>query len=132
MGHGVAVGLDAEDPGRFELRRLADVVLGPGESASGPEELCRYWTRKEAAVKATGDGIGAGLRGVITSSPTAPAVLVSYAGRPGLEARMTDLVIAGPHLAALVALTAHPIEIVQHHVDGADLAGAEPFPMIGV
>lgn len=53
------VGVDVEepqDPGRLDAIR-AD-VLAPGETTSGtPGDLLRVWVRKEAQLKASGDGL---------------------------------------------------------------------------
>ncbi|MBF4576125.1 4'-phosphopantetheinyl transferase superfamily protein [Frondihabitans sp. VKM Ac-2883] len=53
------VGVDVEepqDPGRLDSIR-AD-VLAPGETTSGtPDDLLRVWVRKEAQLKASGDGL---------------------------------------------------------------------------
>lgn len=78
----VPVGLDVEQRGR-SLADIADAVL-----AGEPEgDLLVYWTRKEALVKATGDGLKVPMTDVLVSAASAPAALLSWRGRPDLPAR---------------------------------------------
>lgn len=92
-----AVGVDVEELSRGERGvEVARVALSAAEravlDALAPAErgaaFVRYWTRKEAVVKATGDGITAGLRRVVVSGPGEPARLVDWEGRPDLAGRL--------------------------------------------
>jgi 4'-phosphopantetheinyl transferase len=66
---GGAVGIDVERIARFERGTLADRYFAPGERAAidrcppedRPSGLAALWTRKEAFLKATGEGIARGL-----------------------------------------------------------------------
>ena len=42
-----------------------------------------YWTRKEALVKATGDGVAVPLSEVVVTPPGTPPALLGYPGRAG-------------------------------------------------
>ena len=55
------LGLDVEQVRERDISDLTRRVLGSGERSENPEDFFRYWTRKEAVVKATRDGIGVGL-----------------------------------------------------------------------
>lgn len=106
------VGVDVEELSKVgHPDALLPTVLAPQELADlrrHPETgraFLSYWTRKEAVVKATGDGLSAGLTGVVVSPPDEPARLISYAGRPDLPATttMVDLV-SSAGLSATLAL----------------------------
>lgn len=116
VGRGAAIGLDVEHCERFPGAGFAAAMLAVGEQASSPEELCRYWTRKEAAVKATGDGLAAGLTQVVVTAPHQPPALLGYGGRPDLAMTLADVDVPAPYLASLAALTTGPVEVDQQWV----------------
>jgi 4'-phosphopantetheinyl transferase len=118
------VGLDVEQTTRCTFPGLGRHALGPGERAMSAYELCRYWTRKEALVKATGDGIAIGLRNVRVSGPDEPPRLVSYRGRPDLRAALTDLPVRRGYRACVAILTAEPVTVEA----GWYRAPARPLP----
>lgn len=105
------VGLDVEkvDPG-IDVDSLAKVSLSDGERReldrydgdTRARAFTTYWTRKEAVVKATGDGIRTDLRTVVVSPPNQPAEL--SAG--GLQ--LVDLPVDAQHVAALAVLSGEP------------------------
>jgi len=105
------VGLDIEQPARCAVRGLSRQTLGPGEGATTAAELCRYWTRKEALVKATGDGIGVGLCDVLVTGPYDAPRLVSYPRRPDMRAMLLDLDVGDGYLASVAILTAEPVGV---------------------
>lgn len=103
-GAAVRVGVDVEQIAVLRTPGLPHSVLSPAERAEFdnlPETdqdpaFFRYWVRKEALVKATGDGLTAGLRGVTVTPPSQPARLVAWAGRDALAARFAMRDLAGP------------------------------------
>jgi 4'-phosphopantetheinyl transferase len=123
------VGVDVEHAARpTDYAALATHVLGPAEAPAATDEAAflRYWVRKEALVKATGDGIGAGLRQVTVTPPGEPARLLHYPGRPGLSAVLRDLDGRPGHPAAVAVLTSSPLEVAEH--DAAPLLRAPGRP----
>lgn len=76
-------------------------ALGPGDK---PAAFFRCWTRKEAFLKATGQGLAQPLDAFdVTLAPEAPARLLYVAGDPEAAARWTlrDLAPAAGYVAAL-------------------------------
>jgi 4'-phosphopantetheinyl transferase len=113
------VGLDVEPTTDKDLRRLGRDVLGAGETARSSTDLLRYWTRKEALVKATGDGIVVGLARVVVTSPSEPPELVAYPGRPDLRARMADLRCRAGYVASIAMLTSARVRFTEQWHDPA-------------
>lgn len=109
------IGVDVEAVRAIDNDWLVPEVLSPAEFAcvSCPKDIYRWWTRKEAVVKATGDGIGVGLSRVVLTEKGGTLNLVEYPGRPGLEARVIDLKCRTGHVAALAVLTRNPIEVTE-------------------
>lgn len=130
-GGGARVGIDVEriDGSAGVVELAGEPVLSADEAlalhalpqAARPGALLRLWTRKEAVLKATGDGLGVEPSAVAVSGPSAPARLLGFRGRPGLEerARLIDLFPAPGYAGALCLLDA----------DGApDVPGARDAP----
>jgi 4'-phosphopantetheinyl transferase len=117
-GLGAAIGVDVEavDP-VVDPMPLADLTLQPAECQiltgleprRRPEAFARYWTRKEAVLKTTGDGLRSPPAEVHVSGPDEPAALLAWPARPELAERMTltDLDLAEGY-AACVAVVAPP------------------------
>ncbi|MDX6743636.1 4'-phosphopantetheinyl transferase family protein [Actinocorallia sp. A-T 12471] len=94
----VPVGLDVEER-RRSLDDIADAVL-----AGEPEgDLHVYWTRKEALLKATGDGLKVPMTDVTVTGATEPPALLAWRGRPDLPGRtvLRDLDPAPGYAGAL-------------------------------
>ncbi|MEV5407320.1 4'-phosphopantetheinyl transferase superfamily protein [Thermopolyspora sp. NPDC052614] len=105
------VGVDVEQHSARALD-LAETVLAPAEAAAlarlpvgeRAAAMIGYWARKEAVVKATGDGLRAPLSGVRVSPPGEPARLLAYDGRPDLVMALRDLPSRPGHAAAIAVL----------------------------
>jgi 4'-phosphopantetheinyl transferase len=116
------VGVDVEVLHAVDLDTLPASVLGAGEQVTDERGFFRYWTRKEAVVKATGDGLRVPLTQVLVGRPDAPGRLLSYPGRPGLVASITDLDAGADYAAALAVL--HPRRAAVTPLDAAGLLAA--------
>ncbi|MGV9247445.1 4'-phosphopantetheinyl transferase family protein [Streptomyces sp. NPDC003710] len=135
---GAAVGLDAAEapPGGPAAPRPAALerALRPEERAElgeAPEELrpgmlVRWWTYKEAVLKATGDGLRVPPTEIGVSERSGAARLTAYPGRPELLGRGTVLrpagVPVGRRSPAAVASVAFLVDrgIRVDHVRGED------------
>lgn len=82
----------------------------------------RYWTRKEAILKATGDGLRVALKDLTVSAPDEPPVLRDWRGRSAMAERVSlfDLQPGEGYSASLAVLDASAgIEILE--LDASDL-----------
>jgi 4'-phosphopantetheinyl transferase len=107
------VGLDVEKVADVDIPGLSRTVLHETERATPPDRhgFFTYWTRKEAVVKATGDGLGAALAEVRVSGPAEPPAVLAYPNRARLQARLVDLHPGDGYRAALAVLTATPVRV---------------------
>ncbi len=126
---GGPVGLDVEQVSTaWDPAILGSAVLSPTEAnaldqlpiADRAAGFLRLWTRKEAVLKATGEGLGTAPSNVVVSAPTLPARLVSHARHPELASHLSlhDLEVDADHLAALAVLGSAPDEIRRMDADG--------------
>ena len=134
VARGAAVGVDVE---RLDARRnipgLIPAVLSAAEQpvvAALPEAaraaaVLRYWARKEALLKATGDGLAVAPAAITVTPPDAPPALVAWAAAP-LEAHLFDLTPGPGHVASLAVLGPR-LAVVEHDADGL-LAAVAPAP----
>jgi 4'-phosphopantetheinyl transferase len=117
------VGVDVEQVRDVDVVGMSRHVLAPDEAV--PEDRAAFfalWTRKEAVVKATGDGIGAMAR-VHLVVADGHAEVARYDGRDGLPARLVDLDTTAGYAGALAVLTDGAVEIV--HEDAAAFSASE-------
>ncbi|SEF88838.1 4'-phosphopantetheinyl transferase [Thermomonospora echinospora] len=114
---GGPVGVDVEEDAGRLTEGVAGQLLGPDEAADlrdlGPAArrrgLLEYWTRKEAVLKATGDGLRVPLTDLRMSAPDEPPRLLAWEDRPGLAGRLTLRTLTpGPGYAACLALIDQP------------------------
>jgi 4'-phosphopantetheinyl transferase len=132
VSRGVELGVDVERvAAASEDESLAQSVLGPDEQrelrrSAEPARawaFCRYWTRKEAILKATGHGLSVSPKAIAVTSPTRPPALVSWSGpeRPLQSVHVYDL-DADTGYAASLATLGERLERSEH--DGSRLLGA--------
>jgi 4'-phosphopantetheinyl transferase len=141
-GDRVAVAFSAAGPVGVDVEAFRPLeegierhVLAPAESAESAEasggsggfdagNLLAYWTRKEAIVKATGDGLRASMRDITVSRPAEPPRLEAWPGRAELVGRISlHALNPGPGYFACLALIDQPDAAVREHPAG-DLLGA--------
>ncbi|HZB31717.1 MAG TPA: 4'-phosphopantetheinyl transferase superfamily protein [Streptosporangiaceae bacterium] len=116
------VGIDVEECSRQLDRAIERLVLAPAEAAAtdapagGDSGIFTYWTRKEALIKATGDGLRAPMTEITVSPPDEPPRLLAWSGRDDLVGRITMYSLdPGPGYAACLALIDQPDAEVREH-----------------
>lgn len=119
---GAPVGVDVEQLSRVDPAELAGHVLADREHAPTRGDFFCYWTRKEAVVKATGDGLRMPLPEVVVSPPGAPARLLRYGPRRDLVAALSDLDAGDGYAAAVAVLAPDPLRVRLR--DATDLLAA--------
>lgn len=129
------VGVDVEEVARLrDPDGVASHVLAPPESAwfsASPAEvahrrraLLTYWIRKEAVVKATGEGLRVPLGHVVVSDPDTAPRLLAWQGR---EQAVQDIALypldaGADHVAALAVIDGGKRRVVVQ-LDGLALLG---------
>ena len=115
LARDASIGVDVErlNAGR-DFSALAPAVLSAAEQravAALPEAeraaaVLRYWTRKEALLKATGHGLGVAPGSLTVTSPDTPPALVAWEAAAPLDAaaHLFDLSPGPGHVASLAIL----------------------------
>jgi 4'-phosphopantetheinyl transferase len=119
---GVPVGVDIEDlvPPRADASLIERALSAEEQAALAAvaadghnAAFLRYWTRKEAILKATGYGLAVALQAVTVSAPGQPPRLTAWTADRPLDRPvcLSDLDLGAGHVAA-VALLGRPLTIV--------------------
>lgn len=117
---GDPIGLDVDELGRVsDYSALADMALRPGEQAvldalSGerrPAAFLRYWTRKEAVLKALGIGRAVPPNRIEVSAPDERAALLDSDLGPLGPVQLFDLTPGGGSAACLAVLAEVPYRV---------------------
>ena len=118
VAHGGPVGVDVEHmrPGRFVPALVARVFTAAERDAiagsADPERTCyRLWVRKEACVKASGEGIAAGLSSLDVLGARCLDVRVQAAGTP--QWHIADVAMPDPYVAAVAVGGGDPAPLVR-------------------
>jgi 4'-phosphopantetheinyl transferase len=129
ISRAVPLGVDVESVAATapEASLIASVLCATEQQAfmampsmERPWAFCRYWTRKEAVLKATGDGLEIAPVRIAVSAPGAAPALVRWSGpgRPATSVHLYDL-DAPPGYAAALATLAEHLDCTDH--DGSGL-----------
>jgi len=135
VAQGVPVGVDVERVfplPHLDLEALAAEVLSPPERPTleglppgdRAPAILTYWTRKEALLKATGDGLRVPMATITVSSPKKPPVLLRWSSAPGSTvSAVLRRLHPGPGYVAALAVLGLPDVRVQE-LDAAELLAA--------
>jgi phosphopantetheinyl transferase len=113
------VGVDVQQVEDGSVQELSPLVLAEAEAGhvAVARDFFTYWTRKEALVKATGDGVTVPLPHVVVSPPGTPPRVLGYPRPDGLAA--AGQLVGVEHLLAVQAV--QPVGLV----DGVEVALAQ-------
>lgn len=114
----VDLGIDANSLAVVSLAESETKELTRYEPADRARAFTTYWTRKEAVVKATGDGMRTDLRRLVVSPPDQPAALLEWSGYDG-RVQLDDLEIGSDYAASLAILSTDPVTV--NSIDAAPL-----------
>jgi 4'-phosphopantetheinyl transferase len=125
VGRTGPLGVDVEEESTRD-EGIADLALTEAERAElvragRADGLLTYWTRKEAVLKATGEGLRIGLQKVSVSAPDVSPALVASSYDPSLVTRATLRTLApgSGYLACLAALDTPGLVVAE--MDAASL-----------
>lgn len=113
----VPVGVDVEPVAHgHDVTSVAGLALSAAEqetfwrlpASARPAALMRYWTRKEALLKATGDGLAGDPGSVTVTAPDEAPAVVAWPTRPSLAGaiHLTDLHPGAGHVGCLATVDA--------------------------
>jgi 4'-phosphopantetheinyl transferase len=115
------VGVDVEAVRPIDFAAIADRVCTPAERIDIRAEGDFYtvWTRKEAVLKATGEGLSRPMTDLHVTPPgSAPALLGLSRGQPS-ACQLADISVGDGYRACVAVLTADPIAVST--LDASDL-----------
>jgi 4'-phosphopantetheinyl transferase len=107
------VGVDIEVVGAREYESLVALVCTPAEQAfvRGPRDFYAYWTRKEAVLKATGEGLRRPMTDVVVTPPQiAPSLLALGTTNSPQLCRMAEVPAGDGYVGAVAVLGADAVE----------------------
>ncbi len=98
-------------PGGYES--LITLVCTPTEQAfvRGPRDFYSYWTRKEAVLKATGEGLRRPMTDIVVTPPdVAPSLLALGPAKSPPLCRMAEVSVGDGYVGAVAVLGADGVE----------------------
>jgi 4'-phosphopantetheinyl transferase len=107
------VGVDIEVVASVEYESLVSDVCTPAEQefVRGAGDFYTYWARKEAILKATGEGLRRPMTDLVVTPPGSPPALLAFASpsAPSL-CRMADVPAGDGYVGAVAVLGAAAVE----------------------
>jgi 4'-phosphopantetheinyl transferase len=120
-----AVGVDVQQVQADSVDELSPLVLAESEArhVAVARDFFTYWTRKEALVKATGDGVTVPLSEVVVTPPGTPPRLLGYPRQGELAAQLRDLSPGLGYVGALAVLSPGPVVVRERSAEQLLTAG---------
>lgn len=122
----VSRNVDVDSVGRLALDDAEALLVKALPAEQRAAAFTRYWARKEAVLKATGEGLRTTPSLVHVSAPDEPPRLLAHAHRPDLPGALTlrDTDPDAGHRAAVAVLGTAPIQVNRR--DGMSLLWRTP------
>jgi len=110
------VGVDVEADRAIDFSAVTGSVCTPAERAcvTGLDDFYAYWTRKEAVLKATGDGLRRPMTDLSMAPPGSPPVLLALGSDAAPACRMADISAGDGYHAAVAVLTGDLVSFNTH------------------
>ncbi len=115
------VGIDVEEAEAGGFPGFADVAQHPDETASGPRDRSRLWVRKEAVLKATGDGLRLDPSRIRISDGAQDPRLLAWPEQPTPAVHLLDVELDG-YIACVAVLGDRAPRLTLRQGDPAALA----------
>jgi 4'-phosphopantetheinyl transferase len=117
-----AVGLDVQDFVQLDPLVFGPLIAGSDCPELDSESLLRTWVRKEALVKATGEGLNRPFADIEITADDDGAIGVSRYGQDtNLPWQIRDLPTDPGYFASVSVLSSEPIAVVEHWLDRESL-----------
>ena len=121
-----AVGIDVEAMRARDYEPLLPSVCSPDErhQVRSASDFYAYWSRKEAFLKATGEGLRTPMTSLTVTGPASPPGLLTVRGGPAPPCGMADLPVPAGYAGAVAVLTAG--EVAFEVLDSSQLLALRP------
>jgi len=107
------VGVDVEAVRTIDFDAIAGSVCTPAERVQvrAEADFFTIWTRKEAVLKATGEGLSRPMSDVHVAPPSSAPVLLGLGSDQPPACRLADLSVGDGYRACVAVLTADPVTV---------------------
>ena len=107
------VGVDIEVVRAIDVEAVADSVCRPAERRrlATTAGFYSYWTRKEAVLKATGEGLSRPMTDLHVTPPDSAPVLLQFGSESRPACQLADLPVGDGYRACVAVLTAEPVAV---------------------
>jgi len=104
-------GVDVEAVRGIDFAAMAERVCTPGERSHvhAAADFFTYWTRKEAVLKATGEGLNRPMTDLEVAPPGSAPVLLRFGGGAPPACQMSDISVGNGYQACVAVLAANPV-----------------------
>ena len=107
------VGVDVEAVRRIDVAAVTESVCTPDERSyvRAATDFYTFWTRKEAVLKATGEGLHRPMTDLHVTPPGSAPLLLRLGDATPPACQMSDIAVRNGHKACVAVLAADPVTI---------------------
>ena len=115
----VGVDIEVVAPGEYESLIASVCTQDEQEFVRGPRDFYAYWTRKEAVLKATGEGLRRPMTDLVVTAPdTAPSLLALAPATSPPICHMADVPAGDDYVGSVAVLDADAVEFTMIDATG--------------